>query len=66
METSKLMILCILAIFIAIGVALIYNAREIVKKFFSTGNQNTVVYALKLLGTTISILSALIFLWQLQ
>ena len=59
MEVGKLVIIIVLALLIAIGVACIYNAREITKKFFSTTNQNQVVTALKILGSFLSIGSAI-------
>lgn len=65
METKQLIILCLFAILIALGTILIYNAREIVTKFFSTQNQNAVVRGIKLFGSIISLVSSLFLVWYL-
>ena len=49
-----------LFILIAIGVALIYDAREIANKFFSNHDKNRLTSILKVIGFTIAIISGLI------
>ncbi len=44
----------------AIGVMLIYDARPIVKKFFSFGDENEASLGLKILGFLLVIIGALI------
>jgi len=62
MEIQHIILICILTSFIALGMILIYNAREIVTQYFSTQNKNVVVKILKVVGSMISIVSALVIL----
>lgn len=48
------------ALILLIGVILIYDARVITKKMFNFGNQNDATSGFKILGTTITIIGALI------
>lgn len=50
----------ILVIIIAIGVTAIYDARKIVNKYFSKQDQNTAVLIVKIIGTILSIISAIV------
>ena len=47
-------------IIVLIGVILIYDARIITKKLFGFGDQNEATSGLKILGTMLSIVGALI------
>lgn len=58
------LILKILSLLIILaGIILIYDARNITKKFFSFGDQNEGSSGLKILGFIISILGGLIILF---
>ena len=49
-----------LFLIVAIGVVLIYDAREIVTKYFSSNDKNKVISALKVVGFALAIISGLI------
>lgn len=65
METKLIIILCVFVCIIAVGIVLVYDAREIAKKLFSTNEQNTVARAMKILGAVLSIGGALGAMWLL-
>lgn len=48
-----------LIIIIAIGVTAIYDARKIVKQYFSKQDQNTTVLIVKIAGFVVSVLSGI-------
>lgn len=50
----------ILVIIIAIGVTAIYDARKIVNKYFSKQDQNAAVLIIKIIGTIVSLISAVV------
>lgn len=49
----------ILVIIIAIGVTAIYDARKIVKQYFSKQDQNSTVLIIKIAGFVVSVLSGI-------
>ena len=51
-------------IIILCGVILIYDARIITKKMFNFGDQNEATSGFKILGTILSIIGALIVMFQ--
>lgn len=60
------MILSIIGATIAlIGAILIFDARSITKKLFSFGDQNEGTFALKIVGFIISIIGAIIILFNI-
>ena len=48
-----------LVIIIAIGVTAIYDARKIVKQYFSNQDQNSTVLIIKIAGFVVSVLSGI-------
>ncbi len=48
------------AIVIALGVKMIYDARPIVKEYFSFGSENEAVLGMKILGFLLTILGAVL------
>jgi len=52
----------ILLIFIAVGISIIFSAREITKKYFSNQDQNKAAFFLKTMGVLISFGSAIVFM----
>lgn len=48
-----------LVIIIAIGVTVIYDARKIVKQYFSKQDQNSTVLIIKIAGFVVSVLSGI-------
>ena len=56
----RLFLLLIGAISLAIGVKYIYDARPIVKKYFSFGDKNEATIGLKILGFLLSIIGGTI------
>lgn len=54
-------LLIISAILLVIGVKFIFDARPIVKKYFSFGQENDATLGLKLLGVLFTLIGALIF-----
>jgi hypothetical protein len=48
-----------LVIIIAIGVTAIYDARKIVKQYFSKQDQNSTVLIIKIAGFVVSVLSGI-------
>lgn len=57
-------LLIISVIFLVIGVKFIFDARPIVKKYFSFGQENDATLGLKLLGVLFTIIGALIFYFK--
>ena len=51
----------LLVILIAIAVTLIYDARDITKKYFASQDQNQMTIILKVVGFIISIISAIVY-----
>lgn len=45
----------IVAVFIMLGIILIYDARSIARKTFSLSDQNSATFAIKLIGFIISV-----------
>ncbi len=60
---GQLILRIIALIFILIGIIMIYEARNITKKFFGFGDQNEGSLGLKLIGFLISILGAFALLF---
>lgn len=56
----RILLLLIGVIAFAVGVKFIYDARPIVKKYFSTGDKNEATLGLKILGFVLAILGGLI------
>lgn len=54
-------LLIISVIFLVIGVKFIFDARPIVKKYFSFGQENDATLGLKFLGVLFTLIGALIF-----
>ena len=54
-------LLIISVILLVIGVKFIFDARPIVKKYFSFGQENDATLGLKLLGVLFTLIGALIF-----
>lgn len=52
-------LLAIGLILAVIGVKMVYDARPMVKKYFSFGNENEAVLGMKILGFIFSIIGAL-------
>ena len=59
MEMKQIIMVCLWVCIIAIGVILVYDARQIAQKRFSTNEQNKVTKIMKILGAIISIGGAL-------
>ncbi len=53
------------AIFVLVGVILIYDARPITKKFFSFGDQNEGALGLKMFGFIFTVIGGVILLFYL-
>ena len=54
-------IICLIAVLIImIGIIIIYDARIITKKYFSSGDENQVVKAIKIIGVVITLIGACI------
>lgn len=51
------------AVFVLIGIILIYDARPITKKFFSFGDQNEGSSGLKILGFIVVMMSGIIWMF---
>ncbi len=52
-------VICLIGIIITvIGVVIIYDARAITKKYFSSGDENEVSTGLKIVGLIISLIGA--------
>jgi hypothetical protein len=55
----KTLLLCI----VLFGVTLIYDAREIIKRFFSDGDQNEGALILKIIGFVIVVFASVILIF---
>ena len=53
------------AVFVFIGVILIYDARPITKKFFSLGDQNEGALGLKMFGFIFTVIGGVLLLFYL-
>lgn len=53
------------AVFVFIGVILIYDARPITKKFFSFGDQNEGALELKMFGFIFTVIGGVLLLFYL-
>lgn len=53
------------AVFVLIGIILIYDARPITKKFFSFGDQNEGVLGLKMFGFIFTVIGGVLLLFYL-
>lgn len=53
------------AVFVFIGVILIYDARPITKKFFNFGDQNEGVLGLKMFGFIFTVIGGILLLFYL-
>ena len=53
------------AIFVLIGIVLVYDARPITKKFFSFGDQNEGALGLKMIGFIFTVIGGLLLLFYL-
>ena len=53
------------AIFVLIGIVLVYDARPITKKFFSFGDQNEGVLGLKMIGFIFTVIGGVLLLFYL-
>ena len=52
-------IICLIsALIIMFGIVIIFDARTITKKYFSSGDENTVAKMLKVVGLVISLIGA--------
>ena len=60
----KIFLLCIGIIALVCGVKFIFDARPIVKKYFSFGQENDATLGLKLFGFMFLIIGALIFYFK--
>ncbi len=50
------------AIFVLIGIVLVYDARPITKKFFSFGDQNEGALGLKMIGFIFTVIGGVLLL----
>ncbi len=66
MEIGKAILLLIGLIIISIGVIFIYDARVIIKKWFSFGDQNEGTSGFKILGIILSFIGVLIIFFNLK
>ncbi len=62
MENFNNILNCAGIIVIAVGVVLVYDARNLTKKFFSTSDTNTATKTFKIVGFVISMIGSAIFL----
>ena len=62
MENFNNILNCVGIIVIAVGVVLVYDARNLTKKFFSTSDTNTATKTFKIVGLVISMIGSAIFL----
>lgn len=53
------------AIFVLIGIVLVYDARPITKKFFSFGDQNEGTLGLKMIGFIFTVIGGVLLLFYL-
>lgn len=53
------------AVFVLIGIILIYDARPITKKFFSFGDQNEGTLGLKMFGFIFTVIGGVLLLFYL-
>lgn len=53
------------AIFVLIGIVLVYDARPITKKFFSFGDQNEGALSLKMIGFIFTVIGGVLLLFYL-
>ena len=53
------------AIFVLIGIVLVYDARPITKKFFSFGDQNEGALGLKMIGFIFTVIGGVVLLFYL-
>ena len=53
------------AIFVLIGIVLVYDARPITKKFFSFGDQNEGALGLKMFGFIFTVIGGVLLLFYL-
>ena len=53
------------AVFVLIGIILIYDARPITKKFFSFGDQNEGALGLKMFGIIFTVIGGVLLLFYL-
>ena len=53
------------AIFVLIGIVLVYDARPITKKFFSFGDQNEGALGLKMIGFIFTVSGGVLLLFYL-
>ena len=53
------------AIFVLIGIVLVYDARPITKKFFSFGDQNEGALGLKMIGFIFTVIGGVLLLFYL-
>ena len=53
------------AIFVLIGIVLVYDARPITKKFFSFGDQNEGARGLKMIGFIFTVIGGVLLLFYL-
>lgn len=63
MENFNNILNCIGIIVMAVGVVLIYDARNLTRKFFSTSDMNTATRTFKIVGFLISMIGIAIFLF---
>ncbi|MDO5557526.1 MAG: hypothetical protein Q4G05_04735 [Clostridia bacterium] len=62
MEIAKLIVIIICVIISLIGVIFVYDARRIIKKLFSFGDQNEGSFILKICGFGMSVIASLIIM----
>ena len=62
MENFNNILNCVGIIVIAVGVVLVYDARNLTKKFFSTSDTNTATKTFKIVGFVSAIIGSEIFL----
>jgi len=60
----QIIVKIISSIIVLIGVIMIFDARVLTKKWFSFGDQNEATSGFKILGFIISIIGALVFMFQ--
>lgn len=60
-----LVISFIALIIVAVGVAMVYDARTITKRLFGFGDQNQAAWGLKILGFIVAIIGALIIYFNM-
>ena len=63
MEILHIILKCIGAIFMAIAVACIYDARKLTQKFFGTSDINSATRTFKIVGTLIFLLGGAMVIW---